>query len=79
MMLRLHTLVGQPYSRVVVMHIAIIAGGFVTMTLGSPVGVLIMLIILKTIIDMKLHLRQHKKIVEKADRADRLGSNGSES
>ncbi len=46
---------GQPYSRVIVMHIAIIAGGFITMSLGSLVGVLI---ILKTIIDIKLHLRQ---------------------
>ncbi len=56
---RLDTLMAQPYSRVVVMHIAIIAGGFITMALGSPVGMLIMLIILKTIIDVKLHLRQH--------------------
>lgn len=55
MMLRLDRLMGQPYSRVIVMHIAIIAGGFITMSLGSLVGVLI---ILKTIIDIKLHLRQ---------------------
>ena len=58
MMLRLDRLMGQPYSRVIVMHIAIIAGGFITMSLGSLVGVLIMLIILNTIIDIKLHLRQ---------------------
>ncbi len=54
-------LMASPYGRIVVMHIAIIAGGFLTMALGSPLGVLIVLIALKTAIDMKLHLREHKK------------------
>lgn len=54
-----NALMGQPYSRIFVMHIAIIAGGFLSFALGSPAGVLIVLIILKTIIDVKLHLRQH--------------------
>ncbi|MFH1370498.1 MAG: DUF6498-containing protein [Planctomycetota bacterium] len=52
-------LMGQPYSRIVVMHIAILAGGFLSFSIGSPAGVLIVLIVLKTIIDIKLHLRQH--------------------
>jgi len=50
-----------PYGRTVVMHIAIIAGGFLTMTLGSPLGLLVVLIALKTVIDVKLHLWEHKK------------------
>ena len=54
-------LMGSPYSRIVVMHIAIIAGGFLTMALGSPLGVLVVLIALKTTIDVKLHLREHSK------------------
>ncbi len=54
-------LMGQPYSRVVVMHLAIIAGGFLSFSIGSPAGVLIVLIVLKTIIDIKLHLREHRK------------------
>ncbi len=56
-------LMGQPYSRVVIMHIAILAGGFLSFSIGSPAGVLIVLIVLKTIIDVKLHLRQHRKYV----------------
>jgi hypothetical protein len=52
-------LMSQPYYRVVVMHIAILAGGILTGMIGSPFGVLIVLIILKTIIDVKFHLRQH--------------------
>jgi len=54
-------LMGQSYSRIVVMHIAILAGAFLSFSIGSPAGVLVVLIVLKTIIDIKLHLRQHRK------------------
>jgi hypothetical protein len=54
-------LMSQPYSRIMVMHIAIIAGGFISFAIGSPAGVLIILIVIKTIIDVKYHLAQHKK------------------
>ena len=53
-------LMGQPYARIVVMHIAIIAGGFLTAWFGSPIGLLVILVVLKTVIDVKLHLRQHR-------------------
>jgi hypothetical protein len=56
-------LMAQPYYRVVIMHIAILAGGIFTGMIGSPVGVLIVLIVLKTIIDVKFHLRQHRAVV----------------
>ncbi len=54
-------LMGQPYARVVVMHITILAGGFLLMALGSPIALLLVLIVLKTAIDVKFHLREHKK------------------
>jgi hypothetical protein len=54
-------LMGRPYSRIIVLHVAIIFGGFLTMLLGSPMGVLIVLVIVKTIADLKLHLRSHRK------------------
>ena len=61
----LHTngqqLMGSPYSRIVVLHVAIIAGAFLTMAIGSPEAILIVLVVLKTIIDIKLHLREHRK------------------
>lgn len=57
----LQQLMVEPYGRIVVMHIAIIAGAFLTMSIGSPVGVLIMLVLLKTIFDIKLHLREHRE------------------
>lgn len=45
----------------VVMHVAILAGGFFVMALGSPTVFLVVLIILKTILDINLHNREHKK------------------
>ena len=54
-------LMSDPYSRIMVMHIAILFGGFVSMAIGSPAGILILLIALKTVVDIKLHLKQHVK------------------
>jgi len=58
-------LMNAPYGRVVVLHLAIIGGGFIVQELGSSVGMLILLIIGKIIIDAKLHLRSHQKLKEK--------------
>jgi hypothetical protein len=54
-------LMASPYGRVVVMHIAILAGGFFTMALGSPAILLAVLVVLKTILDLSLHNRSHRK------------------
>jgi hypothetical protein len=54
-------LMAQPYSRVVVLHVTILAGGFVVMALGSPAFALLLLILLKTFIDVQAHLREHRK------------------
>ena len=58
-------LMGAPYGRVVVMHIAILGGGFLTMAMGSPAALLLLLVVLKTIVDINLHLRSHKKAQSK--------------
>ena len=57
---------GSPYGRVVVMHIAIMASGFLVMAIGSPAALLVVLVALKTILDVTLHNREHKKAVAKA-------------
>ena len=54
-------LMGQPYARVVVMHVALLAGGFLSVAIGQPIGVLLVLVVLKIIIDVKLHLREHRR------------------
>lgn len=51
----------QPYARVVVLHVAILFGGFVAMALGSNVGVLALLVAGKTALDLSLHLRERAR------------------
>lgn len=48
----------QPYGRIFVLHIAILLGAFVTLALGSNAGVLMILIVGKTALDLSLHLRE---------------------
>jgi len=43
------------------MYIAISGGGFLAMTIGSPAALLLILVVLKTIMDVNLHLSDHKK------------------
>ena len=50
----------QPYGRLVVLHVTIIFGGFVSISLGTPIGSLLVLVILKIALDVVFHLRQHR-------------------
>ena len=54
-------LMASPYPRIGVMHLTIIVGAFFSFALGSPVALLVILIVLKTALDAKLHLREHAK------------------
>ena len=49
----------QPYARIVVLHVAIVVAGVPVMLLGSPMPLLVLLIIGKTIFDITLHRRSH--------------------
>ncbi|MHC4146800.1 MAG: DUF6498-containing protein [Planctomycetota bacterium] len=55
-----------PYSRIMVMSIVVFVGGCGVMTLGSPLVGLVLLIALKTAIDARSHLREHKKAAPKS-------------
>jgi len=55
------TLFWQPYVRVVIMHITILAGGALAQHLGSPLGALLVLVALKTLIDLGGHWLEHKR------------------
>jgi hypothetical protein len=58
----------QPYSRVVVLHLTIIGGAFLVASLGTPLALLVLLILLKTAVDLRAHLREHRKAQEAQDR-----------
>jgi len=49
----------QPYSRIIIMHITILAGGFILQRFGSPPGALVIMVVLKTAIDLAAHIKQH--------------------
>jgi len=53
-------LMGKPYGRVVVLHLTILVGGFGITALGSPVWALLLLVGLKTAIDLRAHLKEHR-------------------
>jgi hypothetical protein len=52
---------GEPYSRIVFMHLALIFGGGLTLVLGSPTPVLLLVIGAKTWFDLRAHLKQREK------------------
>lgn len=60
----LKDLMNQPYSRVVVLHLTILGGGFLMALLHSPVVGLILLLALKTSFDVRAHLKERKKFAE---------------
>lgn len=51
----------QPYARIVVLHLAIVFGAFISLALGSNVGMLAILVVGKTIVDLGLHVRERKR------------------
>ena len=55
----LKNLMPQPYKRIIVMHIAILAGAIFVMQLDSPMPLLIALVLLKIFFDLHLHKKSH--------------------
>jgi hypothetical protein len=49
----------EPYSRIIFMHLVIIFGGGLSLFLGEPAPVLVIVIGLKIIFDVKAHLKEH--------------------
>lgn len=50
-----------PYGRVVVLHLALLFGGFLMMALNSPMLGLLLLIVGKVLLDLKAHLKEHRQ------------------
>ncbi|MBN2030778.1 hypothetical protein JW824_11095 [bacterium] len=57
--LTLSRLMMLPYRRVVLLHISIIVGGLLMAFLQSPTVGLLFFIVLKIIMDIRAHLREH--------------------
>lgn len=50
----------KPYGRIVIMHVSIIFAAVPVFLLGSPLPLLILLVILKTIVDVFFHTTSHR-------------------
>ena len=57
----LNTLMGQPYSRVIVLHLTVLFGGWIVMLLGSPLPALVLLVVIKTAADLRAHTAERRK------------------
>ena len=54
------TLMIQPYPRIIIVHLTVLFGGMIMKTYGATVRVLILMIILKTTIDLIAHSIEHR-------------------
>jgi hypothetical protein len=57
----LNSLMMQPYGRVMVLHFTVLFGGWIVMTLGSPLLALVLLVVLKTAADVRAHRAEREK------------------
>ncbi len=57
-------LMAAPYKRIMVLHVAVIIGGFMVIELGQPLGLLLALVALKIVMDIMLHKRAHRALSE---------------
>ena len=62
----LATLLHQPYNRILAMHIAIVGSAVFVEKLDSPLPLLLILIAVKTGIDLNLHARERRKLGDEA-------------
>ncbi len=57
----LSDLMNQPYARVVVLHITLLAGGFLMLAVHSPAVGLIVLVAIKTALDAHAHVKERAR------------------
>lgn len=59
-------LMAQPYARVMILHVTILLGGFLVQAAGAPILALLLLVVLKTAIDLRAHLAERAKLAPAA-------------
>ncbi len=50
----------KPYSRIILLHVTILFGGFMAKLSGAKEGAIILMIFFKIVIDLILHVNEHK-------------------
>jgi hypothetical protein len=62
---QLPQLMFRPYGRIVVLHLTVLLGGFLVTALGSPTAAIVLLVGLKTAIDLGAHLKERVTLGER--------------
>ncbi|MBI4231557.1 MAG: hypothetical protein HY608_12045 [Planctomycetes bacterium] len=70
-------LTAAPYSRMAVLHVALCLCGIPVVLLRSPLPLLVLLIVAKTVVDLVLHRRAHARASSPADDGVRSPGSGS--
>jgi hypothetical protein len=52
----------HPYKRVIVLHMVIISGGFAVQAFGAPILALILLVVIKSVVDLIIHMWEHRTL-----------------
>ncbi|WP_411965307.1 DUF6498-containing protein [Haloferax sp. YSMS24] len=60
------TQMSEPYRRVVVLHLTIVLGAFLVGASGAPLAALVVMIVVKTVLDVGAHLREHARARKRA-------------
>jgi len=55
------TLMVEPYRRVFVLHLTVVLGAFAVAAIGAPVGALAVMVLVKTVLDLRGHWREHDR------------------
>jgi hypothetical protein len=50
-----------PYTRVIVLHLTILLGAFAVAMIGAPIGALVVMVVLKTGVDLSAHLAERRR------------------
>ncbi len=69
----LDTLMMAPYQRVVLLHLTLLAGGFLIVALGEPKSVIAVFVLLKIVIDVMAHRAERNRYEKKKGGADGEG------
>jgi hypothetical protein len=64
------SLMMAPYKRILVLHLTIIAGGGLTLFMGSPFWLLVLLIGLKVLMDVRAHLQERRSFAANSSESD---------
>ncbi len=62
----LQELMMAPYGRILVMHLTLLLGAFLSLAFGEPYYLLLILILLKTVADVRAHKREHRRLAAAA-------------